>query len=128
MDSAFPNLGESSKSNEPQGFISSVAVSGSSLDKNETKKRVITVKTTVKSIWDPMHTQALFEIVDATNTVTTHTFAFAKYIFLQELKKDFKFELDKYIRKDFLVEVFWAWLIGKLYLENFKLERQITGQ
>lgn len=53
-----------------------------------------------------MHTQALFEIVDATNTVTTHTFAFAKYIFLQELKKDFKFELDKYIRKDFLVEVF----------------------
>lgn len=102
VDSGSSNLGESSKSNEPQRSISPIAVPGSSsLDKNETKKQVITVKTTVKSIWNPMHTQALFEIVDATNIVMTHTFVFCKYIFLQELKKDFKFELDKYTRKDF---------------------------
>ncbi|KAI7902284.1 uncharacterized protein BX663DRAFT_71047 [Cokeromyces recurvatus] len=107
LDSAFPNLGESSKFNEPQRFISSTAVSvSSSLDKNETKKQVITVKATVKSIWNPMHMQALFELVDATNIVVTHTFAFSKYIFLQELKENFKFELDKYIRKDFFVKVF----------------------
>ncbi|RCH99918.1 hypothetical protein CU097_014140 [Rhizopus azygosporus] len=89
-------------------------VSGSSsLEKNETTKRVVTVKATVKSVWNPIYRRALYELVDATNTIVTHTFTFSKYIFLQELKKDLKFELDKYIRKDFFVEVFLSLIARK---------------
>lgn len=57
-------------------------------------------------MWNPNYTRALYNLVDTTNSLVTHTFSFSKYIFLRELKKDFKFELERYIKKDFFVEVF----------------------
>ena len=68
---------------------------------DEIIKRIMTIKTTVKSIWNPNFKKALHQLVDTVNKIVTHTFAFAKYIFLQELKKDFKFELHKYTNRDF---------------------------
>lgn len=45
-------------------------------------KRVITVETTVKNIWKPQYIKPLQDLVDITNTIVTHTFAFSKYIFV----------------------------------------------
>ncbi|CEG82902.1 hypothetical protein RMATCC62417_16893 [Rhizopus microsporus] len=87
----------------------------SSANANTVKKRVIAVKTTVKSIWNPNYTQALHELVNITNTLVTHMFAFSQYIFLKELEEDFNFDLSDYIRKEFFVEVFLSLIKCKLY-------------
>jgi hypothetical protein len=46
-----------------------------------TSKRVMTIKSTVKSIWKPAYLQPLYDLVNITHVLVTHTFAFSKYIF-----------------------------------------------
>lgn len=50
--------------------------------------------------------QPLYELVNTTNTIVTHTFAFSKYIFLKELTTNSDFILKEFVRKNFFVEVF----------------------
>ncbi|GAA5802414.1 hypothetical protein HPULCUR_007879 [Helicostylum pulchrum] len=64
-----------------------------------TIKRVLTAKTTVAAVWKPTHTSDLHRLVDKTNTLVTHTFAFLKHVFVAELNEGRKFELSEYIRK-----------------------------
>lgn len=65
----------------------------------------------MKSIWKPNYTQALHELVNITNTLVAHTFAFSKYIFLKNLGEDFNFDLSGYIRKEFFVEAFLSLIV-----------------
>jgi hypothetical protein len=44
--------------------------------------------------------------VNKVNTITTHTYAFIKYIFLGEMKNNDDFELSTFINKPFFMEVF----------------------
>ncbi|KAG1148316.1 hypothetical protein G6F37_011627 [Rhizopus arrhizus] len=69
-------------------------------------KRVMTIKTTVKNIWKPAYLQPLYDLVHTTNLLVTHTFAFTKYIYLQELAINENFELNNYVTKDFLLKFF----------------------
>ncbi|KAG1470698.1 hypothetical protein G6F56_002529 [Rhizopus delemar] len=69
-------------------------------------KQAVTVKTTIKSIWKREFMQPLYDLVNTTNTIVTHTFAFSKYIFLKELTTNSDFILKEFVRKDFFVEVF----------------------
>ncbi|KAI9260954.1 hypothetical protein EDC94DRAFT_132528 [Helicostylum pulchrum] len=73
---------------------------------NTVKKRVITIKTTVKNIWKPSHIPALHDLVKVTNMIVTNTFAFLKYVFIQELESSENFDLENFINKRFFVEVF----------------------
>src|ERR1700738_4769391 len=69
-------------------------------------KRTV-VKALLTSIgWKPQYLQKLHELVSVVNTLTTHTYQFARFIFIRELKEDFNFPLEKWIKKDFFVEVF----------------------
>ena len=73
----------------------------------------MTIKTTVKNIWKPEYLQPLYGLVHATNLLVTHTFAFTKYIYLQELAANENFALNKFVTKDFLVEVFLSLVLLK---------------
>ncbi|KAI8640177.1 hypothetical protein BD408DRAFT_445393 [Parasitella parasitica] len=73
---------------------------------DKTRKKVMTVKTTIKNIWKPECLQPLYNLVNTTHTVVTHTFAFSKYMFLKELSANSNFNLNEFVRKEFSVEVF----------------------
>ncbi|KAG1454964.1 hypothetical protein G6F56_007191 [Rhizopus delemar] len=112
----FDNNGESNKPTHLHeiSFISTASkpdptpTSSSSTTKSldATTKQVVTVKTTIKSIWKQEFMQPLYDLVNTTNTIVTHTFAFSKYIFLKELTTNSVFILKEFVRKDFFVEVF----------------------
>src|SRR6202011_3307298 len=71
-------------------------------------KRTV-VKASLTSIgWKPQYLQKLHELVSVVNTLTTHTYQFARFIFIRELKQDPNFPLEKWIKKDFFVEVFFS--------------------
>ncbi|KAG1449777.1 hypothetical protein G6F46_003759 [Rhizopus delemar] len=76
-------------------------------------KRVMTIKTTVKNIWKPAYLQPLYDLVHTTNLLVTHTFAFTKYIYLQELAVNENFALNNFVTKDFFVEVFLSLVLSK---------------
>ncbi|KAG0861619.1 hypothetical protein G6F16_013137 [Rhizopus arrhizus] len=76
-------------------------------------KRVMTIKTTVKNIWKPAYLQPLYDLVHTTNLLVTHTFAFTKYIYLQELAANENFALNNFVTKDFFVEVFLSLVLSK---------------
>ncbi|KAG0770797.1 hypothetical protein G6F22_017081 [Rhizopus arrhizus] len=76
-------------------------------------KRVMTIKTTVKNIWKPAYLQALYDLVHTTNLLVTYTFAFTKYIYLQELATNENFALNNFVTKDFFVEVFLSPVLSK---------------
>ncbi|KAG0820739.1 hypothetical protein G6F19_012303 [Rhizopus arrhizus] len=76
-------------------------------------KRVMTIKTTVKNIWKPVYLQPLYDLVHTTNLLVTHTFAFTKYIYLQELAANENFALNNFVTKDFFVEVFLSLVLSK---------------
>ncbi|KAG1046546.1 hypothetical protein G6F43_010972 [Rhizopus delemar] len=76
-------------------------------------KRVMTIKTTVKNIWKPVYLQPLYDLVHTTNLLVTHTFAFTKYIYLQELATNENFALNNFVTKDFFVEVFLSLVLSK---------------
>ncbi|KAG0765571.1 hypothetical protein G6F24_004317 [Rhizopus arrhizus] len=76
-------------------------------------KRVMTIKMTVKNIWKPAYLQALHDLVHTTNLLVTHTFAFTKYIYLQELAANENFALNNFVTKDFFVEVFLSLVLSK---------------
>lgn len=78
----------------------------------ETVDRVITVKATISSIWNKQYLEPLYDLVNTTNLVVTHTFAFAKYIFLKEIEADENFSMKEYVSRDFFVEVFLSLIIG----------------
>ncbi|KAG2210264.1 hypothetical protein INT47_003249 [Mucor saturninus] len=77
----------SKRSPTPEVFITASESSTSVTARVSEKisKRVITVKTTAKNIWKPLYLQPLYGLVNTTNSLITHTFAFTKYIYLQEL-------------------------------------------
>ncbi|KAG0733994.1 hypothetical protein G6F62_013727 [Rhizopus arrhizus] len=79
----------------------------------KTSKRVMTIKTTVKNIWKPAYLQSLYDLVHTTNLLVTHTFAFTKYIYLQELAANENFALNNFVTKDFFVEVFLSLVLSK---------------
>ncbi|KAG1040758.1 hypothetical protein G6F43_012222 [Rhizopus delemar] len=106
------------KPNEPvpTAFKSTAASVKSSDIKEDSKKmskRVMTIKTTVKNIWKPAYLQPLYDLVHTTNLLVTHTFAFTKYIYLQELAANENFELNNFVTKDFFVEVFLSLVLSK---------------
>ncbi|KAG0765925.1 hypothetical protein G6F24_004031 [Rhizopus arrhizus] len=76
-------------------------------------KRVMTIKATVKNIWKPAYLQALYDLVHTTNLLVAHTFAFTKYIYLQELAANENFALNNFVTKDFFVEVFLSLVLSK---------------
>ncbi|KAG1586484.1 hypothetical protein G6F47_011202 [Rhizopus delemar] len=76
-------------------------------------KRVMTIKTTVKNIWKPAYLQPLYGLVHTTNLLVTHTFAFTKYIYLQELAENENFALNNFVTKNFFVEVFLSLVLSK---------------
>ncbi|KAG0981278.1 hypothetical protein G6F29_007183 [Rhizopus arrhizus] len=76
-------------------------------------KRVMTIKATVNNIWKPAYLQALHDLVHTTNLLVTHTFAFTKYIYLQELASNGNFALNNFVTKDFFVEVFLSLVLSK---------------
>ncbi|KAG1054993.1 hypothetical protein G6F43_003024 [Rhizopus delemar] len=76
-------------------------------------KRVMTIKTTVKNIWKLAYLQPLYGLVHTTNLLVTHTFAFTKYIYLQELAANENFALNSFVTKDFFVEVFLSLVLSK---------------
>ncbi|KAG1472966.1 hypothetical protein G6F56_001227 [Rhizopus delemar] len=108
--------GESSKPTHPPeiSFISTASkpdptpTSSSSTTKSldATTKQVVTVKTTIKSIWKREFMQPLYDLVNTTNTIVTYTFAFSKYIFLKELTTSSDFILKEFVRKNVFIEVF----------------------
>ena len=72
------------------------------------KNRIMTVKSSIKSSgWKPQFLQTLYDLVDDINVVVTHTYAFSKYIFLQELEHNEKFDLGKHVPKDFFRKDFF---------------------
>jgi hypothetical protein len=76
-------------------------------------KRVMAIKTTVKNIWKPAYLQLIYGLVHTTNLLVTHTFAFTKYIYLQELAANENFALNNFVTKDFFVEVFLSLVLSK---------------
>jgi hypothetical protein len=60
-------------------------------------KRVMTIKTTVKNTWKPAYLQLLYGLVHTTNLLVTHTFAFTKHIYLQELAANENFALNNHL-------------------------------
>jgi hypothetical protein len=76
-------------------------------------KRMMAIKTTVKNIWKPTYLQTLYDLVHTTNLLVTHTFAFTKYICLQELAANENFELNNFVTKDFFIEVFLSLVLSK---------------
>ncbi|KAG1086694.1 hypothetical protein G6F39_012312 [Rhizopus arrhizus] len=55
----------------------------------------------------------LYDLVHTTNLLVTHTFAFTKYIYLQELAANENFALNNFVTKDFLVEAFLSLVLSK---------------
>ncbi|KAI9256066.1 hypothetical protein EDC94DRAFT_586909 [Helicostylum pulchrum] len=96
--STYTSTASSSKS-EAKPVKSDIvdSIPGSSTTDDPIVKRVMTIKTTVKAIWKPDHTRSLHELVNTVNML---------YMFLQELKEDFNFNLQDYINKLFFMEVF----------------------
>ncbi|KAG0821505.1 hypothetical protein G6F26_011539 [Rhizopus arrhizus] len=82
-------------------------------------KRVMTIKTTLKNIWKPAYLQSLHDLVRTTNLLVIHTFAFIKYIYLQELAANENFALNHFVTKDIFVEVFLSLVLSKeAYFED----------
>ena len=106
---------ESKRSPTPEVFItaSKSSTSVTARDSEKISKRVITVKTTAKNIWKPLYLQPLYDLVNTTNSLITHTFAFTKYIYLQELAASETFTLKDFVEKDFFVEVFLSLTLSK---------------
>ncbi|KAG1042688.1 hypothetical protein G6F43_011834 [Rhizopus delemar] len=76
-------------------------------------KRLMTIKTTVNYIWKLAYLQPLYGLVHTTNLLVTHTFAFTKYIYLQELAENENFGLNNFVTKNFFVEVFLSLVLSK---------------
>ncbi|KAI7902720.1 uncharacterized protein BX663DRAFT_536548 [Cokeromyces recurvatus] len=89
-------------------------------------KRVIAVKTTVKNIWKPAYIEPLQDLVNITNTIVTHTFAFIKYIFVSELMKNIEFDLKSYVNKSFFFFFFFFFFFVEVFL-SLTLRRVYDG-
>ncbi|CAO3698228.1 unnamed protein product [Rhizopus stolonifer] len=87
---------------------SSLTVANRSSSVVESSKRVITIKSTIKNIWNQNYLRPLYDLVDNVNTLVSHTFGFSKYIFLEELKRTIDFNLADFVNKEFFVKVFLA--------------------
>jgi hypothetical protein len=72
----------------------------------------MTIKTAVKNIWKPAYLQPLYDLVYTINLLVTHTFAFTKYIHLQELAVNKNFTLNNFVTKDFF-EFFLSIVLSK---------------
>ncbi|KAI9265888.1 hypothetical protein EDC94DRAFT_559332 [Helicostylum pulchrum] len=79
------------------------------------------VKTTVNNIWKHEYLNPLHELVDSVNLLVTHTIAFSKYIFLQELERNRTFNIQDFVNKEFFVEVFLN-IIAIAFLRNGRLK------
>jgi hypothetical protein len=80
----------------------------------ETPVKRTVVKASFNSIgWKPQYRQKLQELVSVVNTLTTHTYQFARFIFITELKQDPNFPLQQWIKKEFFVEVFLGLIRGQ---------------
>jgi hypothetical protein len=55
----------------------------------------------------------LYDLVRPTNLLVIHTFAFTKYIYLQELAANENFALNNFVTKDFFVEIFLSLVLSK---------------
>ncbi|KAG1445032.1 hypothetical protein G6F55_012109 [Rhizopus delemar] len=82
-------------------------------DPKKISKRAMAIKTTVKNIWRPAYLRPLCDLVHTTNLLVTHTFAFTKYIYLQELAANENFALNNFVTKDFFVEFFLSLVLSK---------------
>ncbi|ORE17717.1 hypothetical protein BCV71DRAFT_286726 [Rhizopus microsporus] len=90
---------------------SATGVSNASASVSASNGRIMSIKTTVKDIWKAPYVKPLHDLVDLTNKVVTHTFAFSKFIFLKEITSDANFDLGNHINKNFFVEVFLSLLL-----------------
>ncbi|KAI8641463.1 hypothetical protein BD408DRAFT_418078 [Parasitella parasitica] len=66
--------------------------------------------------------QPLYNLVNTTHTVITHTFAFSKYIFLKELSANSNFNLNEFVRKEFFVKVFLSLIAQNTTRRSVKLK------
>jgi hypothetical protein len=55
----------------------------------------------------------LYDLVHTTNLLVTHTFAFTKYIYLQELAANENLALNNFVTKYFFVEIFLNLILSK---------------
>lgn len=69
--------------------------------------KITTVKSSVTGVgWKPRYTPKLKALVANVHLLVTHTFAFLKYIFIQELEEDRSFALEAFANVDFYRQVF----------------------
>ena len=104
---------------------SGIPPSGSSMsaDKNKAPLKIITVKSSVNGIgWKHAYRSRLLDLVSNVNTLVTHTYAFLKYIFTNELDKNNTFNLSLYTNTDFFREVFLS------LTENYKTHKSKTNK
>lgn len=81
--------------------------------------KIIAVKSSITGIgWKPQYVPLLRTLVSTVHTIVTHTFAFLKYIFIQELENDPGFALEDFANVDFYREVFLS------LLQSYKPTRQ----
>lgn len=78
-----------------------------SIVQSSTATKYMAIKCSIKSIqWNPAFMTQLQTLVLDVNQLTTHTYLFTRYIFLNELQGDLGFPLHSYINQAFFVEVF----------------------
>lgn len=66
----------------------------------------MSIKAPIHKVVKPLFIQATVNLVDTTNAIVTHTYAFLKYIFLKELEDNDDFNLSEFVNKPFFMEVF----------------------
>ena len=118
-DTSSPSVPKASYSSttsvDPEIVLKSVKKSNEPHESsNATPNRIMAVKTTVRSIWKQEYIQPLYDLVNTTNILVTHTFAFIKYILIQELQSDDDFDFKEFIKKDFFDEVFLSLIQTKV--------------
>ncbi|KAG1138193.1 hypothetical protein G6F37_009653 [Rhizopus arrhizus] len=118
-------LGESTKSafcvtkSTSAAVESSTTASKTSLNSPKPSKPVPTAfnsaVASVKSSFCPVPVDKANDIKDGPKKISklTHTFAFTKYIYLQELAANENFALNNFVTKDFFVEVFLSLVLSK---------------
>ncbi|CEG80717.1 hypothetical protein RMATCC62417_15013 [Rhizopus microsporus] len=81
-------------------------MSTSEEEPEECTKRVLAVKTSIRDIWKSEFIKPLYELINVTNKIVTHTYLFSKFIFTNEMEQTREFGLNNYVVKGFFVEVF----------------------
>ncbi|KAI7861564.1 hypothetical protein BDF14DRAFT_1706507, partial [Spinellus fusiger] len=68
--------------------------------------KIIAVKSSITGIgWKPQYLLPLKTLVSTVHILVKHTFAFLKYIFIQELENNPAFALEDFANVDFYSEV-----------------------